>query len=116
LLSSQVEEAAHAVPLLVPLAVPVRRAVDHPGALRGVSCAQARVARDAGLARVLHEVVLALLPGSASAGLDGAVAQRLALVGDHQPEVDPDHAAEAAAGLAGAQAELKLNSAGCGSA
>jgi hypothetical protein len=38
------------------------------------------------------------------------------VVGDDQAHVDADDAAEAAAGVAGAVAELNENSAGCGSA
>ncbi len=96
------EEAPHAVPLLVPVAGPVGRAFDGPVALRLRQLAPRRVARNAGLAGVLHQVVLAVLPGRRLHGLDGAIAQRLAVVGDDQAHVDADHAPEAAAGFAGA--------------
>ena len=79
----------------------------HPVALRRGELVPGRVARDAGLAGVLHQVVLALLPGRRLHRLDGAGAQRLALVGDHQAEVDADHAAEAAAGVAGAEGRVE---------
>ena len=95
------EEALDAVPLLVPLAGPVGRAVDHPVALCLGECHPGGVTRNAGLAGVLHQVVLAFLPGRCLQGLDGTVAQRLARVGNHQPVVDADHPAEAAAGVAG---------------
>ena len=94
------EEALDAVPLLVPLAVPARRALDHPALLRLGELRPGGVARDAGLAGVLHQVVLALVPGRRLDRLDRARAQRLAVVGNDQAEVDADHAAEAAAGLA----------------
>ncbi len=97
------EEAPDAVPLLVPVALPVRRALDHPIALRLGELAPRGVARNAGLAAVAQQVVLAFLPGRGLQGLDGARAQGLAMVGDHQPPVHADHAAEAAAGLAGAE-------------
>ena len=94
------EEAADAVPLLVPLALPVRRALDHPVALRLGELLPGGVARDAGLAGVLEQVVLDLGPGRRLDRLDRAVAQRLAVVGNDEAEVDADHPAEAAAGLA----------------
>ncbi len=49
---------------------------------------------------VAHQVILAFLPGRGLHRLDGAVAQRLARVRDHQPQIDADHAAEATAGVA----------------
>ena len=54
-----------------------------------------------------HEVVLAFAPGGGLDGLDSAGAQREPLVRDHQPPVDADHAAEAAAGLAGAHRRVE---------
>ncbi|MCY1339899.1 hypothetical protein D9M69_257990 [compost metagenome] len=96
------EEPHHAVPLLVPLAVPVGRAMDDPVALGLGHVGPGRVARDAGLAGVAHQVVLAFFPGRGLHRLDRAFAQRLARIGNDQPEVDPDHAAEAPAGFAGA--------------
>ncbi|EDT04029.1 hypothetical protein BamIOP4010DRAFT_2430 [Burkholderia ambifaria IOP40-10] len=94
------EEAFDAVPLALPLAVPVRRAIDHPFALGVRQVGPRRVARDAGFRRVAHQVVLAFLPGGRLHRLDRATAQRLARVGDHEAEIDADHAAEAAAGFA----------------
>ena len=96
-----------AVPLLVPFAVPVGRAVQHPVVLRGGELAPRGVARDAGLARVLQQVGMDLGPGRRHDGLDGAVAQRLARIGNHQPQVDADHPAEAAAGFAGAEGRVE---------
>ncbi len=94
------EEALHAVPLALPLAVPVGRTVDDPVALGVRQLGPRRVARDAGFRRVAHKVVLALLPRGRLHRLDRAAAQRLARVGDHEAEIDADHAAEAAAGFA----------------
>ncbi len=96
------EEALDAIPLLVPVAVPVRRAVDDPVALAFGERRPGRVARDAGLAAVLEQVVLAFLPGRRLHRLDRSRAQRLAVIGDDQAVVDTDDAAEAAAGVAGA--------------
>ena len=96
------EEAAHAVPLLVPVAGPVGRAFQHPFVLGRGELAPGGVARNAGLAGVLHQVVLAFFPGRRLQRLDGAIAQGLAVVGNHQAEVHPDHPAKAAAGFAGA--------------
>ncbi len=101
------EEALDAVPLLVPVAVPVRRALDDPLALRLGQHVPRGVARNAGVARVLDEVVLLLLPGRRLYRLDGAVAQRLLLVRHDQAPVDADHAPEAAAGLAGAERRVE---------
>ena len=101
------EEAAHAVPLLVPVAGPVGVAGYHPVALGLRKLAPGGVARDAGLAGVLQQVVLAIFPGGGLDRLDRAVAQRLAVVGDHQAHVDADHPAEAAAGLAGAEGRVE---------
>ncbi len=97
-----VEEALDAVPMRIPLAVPIGRAVDDPGALGRGQAGPCHVARDAGLGRVAHQVVLALLPRRRLHRLDGAAAQGLALVRDHQAEIDADDAPEAAAGFAGA--------------
>ena len=101
------EEAAHAVPLLVPVALPARVALDHPVALRQRELAPGRVARNAGIARVLHQVVLAFLPGGGLQGLDGAIAQGLAVVGDDKAEIHADDAAEAAACLAGTESGVE---------
>jgi len=95
------EEAAHAVPLPVPVPAPVGRTLDDPVPLGGRQLAPRGVARDAGLTRVAHQVVLALGPGGRLQRLDRAVAQRLARIGDHQAEVDADHAPETTAGVAG---------------
>ncbi|SQA72392.1 Uncharacterised protein [Burkholderia mallei] len=94
------EEALHAVPLALPFAVPVRRAVDHPVLLGGRELRPRRIAPDVRFRRIAHQVVLALLPRGRLHRLDGAAAQRLARVGNHEAEIDADHAAEAAARLA----------------
>lgn len=94
------EEALHAVPLALPLAVPVRRTVDDPVAFGVGQLGPRHVAADAGLRRVAHQVVLALLPCGGLHRLDRAAAQRLARVRNHEAEIDADHAAEAAAGFA----------------
>ena len=96
-----VEEAAHAVPLLVPAAAfEGRVTIDDPVALRFGHLCPRRAARDVGCSGVAHQVVLALLPGGGLHRLDGAIAQRLALVRNHQPQIDADHAAETTAGIA----------------
>ena len=95
------EEAADAVPLLVPVAfAEVGRAPDHPFALLGRELVPRRVARNARAFGMAHQVVLALLPRRGLNGLDGAGAQGEAIVRNHQPPVHPDHAAKAAAVLA----------------
>ena len=94
------EEAANAVPLLVPLAFfPIRLAFDHPGTLLGRELVPRRVTRDAGGAGVFQQIVLALFPGGGLNRFDGAVAQRLALIWDHQPPIDANHPAKTPAGV-----------------
>ena len=84
-------------------------AFEHPGALRGASVAPRHVERDAALLRVTcTQVVLAFLVSSCVChGLIAPSAQRLRLVRDHEAVVDADHAAEAAAGLAGAERRVE---------
>jgi hypothetical protein len=66
-----------------------------------------RFVMDAGIFRMAHQVVLALLPGGCLHRLDRAGAQRELVVGDHQAVVDPDHSAEPAAGLASAHGGIE---------
>ena len=101
------EEATHAVPLLVPVASPVRVAIDHPVALGLAELGPGGIARDACLAGVFQQIALAIGPGRCLQRLDHAVAQCLAGVGDHQPHVDADHPAEATTGLAGAESRVE---------
>ena len=89
-----------AVPLLVPLAVPVGRAVDDPLFVLVGQLVPGRVARDARGLGVAHEVVLRLFPRGGLNGLDGACAQRELVVGDDEAVVHPDHAAKAPAAVA----------------
>ena len=95
------EEALDAVPLLVPVALPCRVAVDHEGAVRGVELRPRGVARNAVFGPIAQQVVLAVLPGGRLQRLDRAGAQRLAVVGDDQVVVDADDTTETAAGRAG---------------
>ncbi len=98
------EEALHAVPLLLP---PRALAVEHPGALLGREIAPRHGRRHAALRREAHEVVLALLVALRLPRLDRAFGERLALVRDHEPPVDADRAAEAAAVLACAERRVE---------
>ena len=98
------EEALHAVPLLLP---PRALAVEHPGALLGREVAPRHVRRHAALRREAHEIVLALLVALRLPRLDRAFGERLALVRDHEPPVDADRAAEAAAVLARAERRVE---------
>ena len=63
----------------------------------------------------LSEVVLALAVGLGLPRPHRAAAQRLASSGNDQPVVDADHAAEAAARVAGPSGELNENRLGVGS-
>jgi hypothetical protein len=106
------EEAADAVPLLLPVALPGRVAFEHPLAVFGAHLRPGQVARDAGVARVLDEVGLALGPGRCLQRLDGAAAQGLLGIGDDQAPVHPDDPAEAAAGRAGPGRRVEREHAG----
>ena len=102
------EEARDAIPLLAPVAfLVVGRAVDHPGFLFRRELVPRRVARDAGGFGVAHQVVLGFFPRRRLDWLDGAGAQRQALVGNHQPPIDADHAPKAAAGVARADRRVE---------
>ena len=106
------EIALDAVPLLLPLAGPLRLALHHPLAMRRLHQLPRRVQRHAELRRELLQVALALLETLGLPRLDGAFAQRLALVGDHQAEVEADHPAEAPARLARTQRGVEREGAG----
>ena len=95
------KEALDAVPLVVPLALPQRRAVDHPILLCLTQLGPWRVARNAFGFGVTHQVVLALFPGGCLDGLDGAGAQGELLVGNDQAIVHPNHATKTTAGFTG---------------
>src|SRR5262249_32268930 len=86
---------------------PLRLAVDDPALLRGAEIAPWLVERNAALLRILDQVVLALLEARRLPWLDRAAAQRLRFVGNHQPVVDADHAAEAAADVAGTHRRIE---------
>jgi len=101
------EEAFDTIPMLVPLAVPVGRALDHPFLLLGGQLVPGRVTRDAGRLGMAHQVVLALGPGRGLHGLDGAGPQRELVVRDHQAVIHPDHTPEATAHLAGAHGRVE---------
>ena len=101
------KKSLDAEPVLVPLAVPAGRAVDHPGLVLGCELVPGRVTRDACRLGVAHQVVLGLGPGRCLHDLDGTRAQRQFVVGNHQAVIDTDDAAKATAGLAGAHGRVK---------
>ena len=69
------------------------------------------IERDAALARQPLEIILALAVGLGLPWTNGAAAQGLAVIRDHQAVVDADDAAEAAAGLAGADRRIERETA-----
>ena len=89
------KETLDPIPLLVPFAIPVGRAVDHPVALAGIELGPRGVTRNACGFGVAHQVVLALLPSRGLHGLDGTAAQSEFVVGNHQAIVHPDHPTKA---------------------
>ena len=98
------KEAPGAVP---DLARPGSLAFDHPAACLGGKLAPGGIERNPAKLRELLQVLLAFGVGLRLPGLDGTPAQRARLVGDHQPVVDADGAAEAAAGLARPQRRVE---------
>ena len=108
------EEALDTVPLLVPLAAPVGRAVDDPVLLLRCELVPGGVAWNAGRLGVTHQVVLAFGPGRGLDRLDGAGAQGELFIRNHQAVIDPDHAAKAAASLAGAYRRVEREHRGNG--
>ncbi|OIQ70807.1 hypothetical protein GALL_475780 [mine drainage metagenome] len=95
------KKAFDSKPVLTPLAVPVRRAVDHPMLLLGREPVPGRVTRNALGLGVAHQVLLCLFPGRRLDRLDGPGAQRQPVVGNHQPVIDTDHPAKTTAAGAG---------------
>ncbi len=110
-----VEEALHAIPVrlarLLP-AHPVGVALHHPALVLLAQIAIGHVERHAALRGHLLQVVLALVIALRLERLDRAIAQRLRLVGDDEPVVDADHAAEAAARIAGADGRVEREARG----
>src|SRR6202008_819491 len=100
------EIAADAVPLGPPLPAPGRIAVDDPALLALAERLPGAIQRDGESRRIFFQVALALLEAFGLPRLDGAAAQRAAGIRYHQPQVDPDHATEATAGLTGAQRRI----------
>ena len=104
------EEAPHAVPDPRPRAAPAHPfglAFQYPSTLRVVEVAPRHVERNAALFRIFDQVVLALGKARALPGSDRAGAKRLRRVGNDKPIVQTDHAAEAAAFLAGAERRVE---------
>ena len=97
-----VKKALDAVPLLVPATLVVGRTVNHPALLCLGQLVPGGVTRNAGFFGMAHQIVLRLDPGRRLDRLDRALAQRQLLVRNHQAPVHANHAAKAAAGLAGA--------------
>src|SRR5688572_10009066 len=98
------EEPRDAVPLALP---PRALAVDDPRALLARQLAPRHVDGNAALLRVAQKIVLAFLVALRLPRLDRALAERLVLVGDHEPIVDADRAAEAATPLARADRRVE---------
>ena len=101
------KKALDAIPLMLPLALPFRRTVDHPVLLALGQLVPGRVSRNACRLGVAHQVVLALFPGRCLDGLDGTRSQRELGVGNDQAVVHTDHAAKAPAGFASAHSGVK---------
>src|SRR6185369_8276016 len=103
----------YARPGLAP-AHPFRLPVKDPAPRGLVQVAPRHVERDAALLRVLGKIVLTFAEALGLPRLDRAVAERLGLIGDDEAVVDADHAAEAAAGRAGAERRIEREQRGRG--
>ena len=98
------EEALHPVPdLLGPRAL----ALDHPATRLGGQLTPGSVERNAAQLRESLQVLLAFLVGLGLPRLDGPAAERAGVVGNDEPVVDPDGAAEPAAALAGPERRVE---------
>src|SRR5213593_3761731 len=93
-------------------ALPLGLAFQHPSPVRLAQVTPRYLERDAALFRVFHELVLTLAKARALPRLDRARAKRLRSIGNDEPVVDADHAAEAAAGLARAKRGVGREEAG----
>ena len=82
------KEAVHAIPLLVPFAVPIGRAFDHPLLLLGGQLEPWGIARNARSFGVAHQVVLRFFPCWCLNGLDGASSKGELVVGNDQTQID----------------------------
>src|SRR6185436_19046246 len=105
-----VEIVLYAIPGARPGFLPVhpfRLAVDHPALLCRAQVPPGFVERNAALLRILDEVVLAFLETLRLPGFHRAAAKRFRLVWNHQPVIDADDTAEAAAGVAGADRRVE---------
>ena len=89
------KETLDAIPLLVPLARPIRRALDHPMVLLGSELVPRRVTRNACCFGVTHQIVLALLPCRGLYRFDRPHAQREFVVGNHQAVIHANHTSKA---------------------
>ena len=109
------KKALHAIPLFVPgigFTGPVRVAVDHPVFLRFGQLRPRRVARDARIACVAHQVVLVLRPGRGLQGFDGTGAQGFFRVGDDEAVVHANHTAKTTAGCTSAHGRVEREQCG----
>ena len=104
------KEALDAIPLGRPGFIPAhegRVAVQQPLLVFVGQVAIRHIERDAVFLGALDEIVLAFLEARGLPRLDRTFGQGFAFVGDDQPEIDADHAAEATAGIAGTERRIE---------
>ena len=101
------KEPVHTKPVLVPLAIPLGRALEHPFLLRFGQLVPGRITRNACRLGVAHQIVLAFLPGGRLHRLDRARAQGQFVVRNDQAIVDAHYPAKAAAGFARAHRRVE---------
>ena len=101
------KEALDAKPVLLPFALPVRGAVDHPVLLLGRQLVPGGIAGNAFGFGMAHQVVLTLLPGRGLHRLDRASAQGELVVRDHQTVINANDPAKAATRFAGAHGRVE---------
>ena len=92
------EKVADTVPLMIPVARPVRIALKDPPPVFGRELFKRHIERDAGFLRVALKILLALGKGRSAPGFHAVLRDAEPRVRNDEPEIHPDHAAEPVAG------------------
>src|SRR5947199_3487563 len=111
------EKALHAIPRSGPRTIPADPlifAFEDPTTMPRIEIAPWNIEWHGTLFRVLHEIILALAKTWRLPRPHRAAAQCLAVIGHHEPMVDPDHAPKAATRLACAERRVEREQAGAG--
>ena len=101
------EKVADTVPLMIPVARPVRIALKDPPPVFGRELFKRHIERDAGFLRVALKILLALGKGRSAPGFHAVLRDAEPRVRNDEPEIHPDHAAEPVAGVTGAKRRIE---------